>query len=91
MKNHVTSEMATASLVLGIVSIFIGWIPILGWIPSILAIVFGFVSLNNIKKSKKMSGKLLAMWGIFLGAFWLVLLLFIFILILIEWSIFSSI
>jgi len=90
MENHVTSGMATVSFVLGILSIFIGWIPILGQIPSILAIVFGFVGLSNIKKSKRMGGKSLAIWGICLGAFWLVLGLLL-ILFGVGWGIFSNI
>lgn len=80
MENHITSGMATASFVLGIFSILVGWIPILGQILSILAIVFGFVGLNNIQKSKKMEGKQLAIWGICLGAFWLVLSLLLILL-----------
>lgn len=80
MENHVTSGMATASFVLGILSIFVGWIPFIGQIPSVLAIVFGFVGLGNIKKSKNMGGKALAIWGICLGAFWLVLGLFLIII-----------
>ena len=73
MTNQITSGMAVASFVLGILSIFVGWIPFIGQIPSILAMVFGFVGLNNLKKSENMSGRLLAIWGICLGAFWLVL------------------
>jgi len=73
MANQVTSGMAVASFVLGILSIFVGWIPFVGQIPSVLAIVFGFVGLNNLKKSENMSGRTLALWGIWLGAFWLAL------------------
>lgn len=73
MENHTTSGMAVASFVLGIFSFLIGWIPFIGQIPSILAVVFGFVGLSNIKKSKSLGGKGLAISGIILGAFWLVL------------------
>lgn len=73
MTNKVNSGMAIASFVLGLISVFIGWIPFAGQIPSILAIVFGFVALNNIKKNKNLEGKSLAIWGICLGAFWLVM------------------
>ena len=89
MGNYVTSGMATASFVLGIISIFIGWIPFVGQIPSILAIVFGFIGLSNIKKSKRMGGKLLAEWGIALGAFWIVLLILL-IVFGIGWGVFSN-
>lgn len=61
------SGMAIASLVLGIIGFFTSWIPIIGWIIVILAIVFGFVALNQIKKNPNLKGKVLAIIGIVLG------------------------
>jgi len=55
-----TSGLATASLVMGIIGIFFN-------ILSILALVFGFISLNHIKKNPALKGKGLAMGGIILG------------------------
>ena len=60
------SGMAIASLVCGIVGVLISWIPVVGWILPILAIVFGFVSINKIKK-ESLNGKTLAIIGIILG------------------------
>ena len=65
------SGMAIASFVLGLCSLPLGWIPFLGQIISILAIVFGVVALSQIKKDKKLSGKPFAIWGIVLGSLWL--------------------
>ncbi len=65
------SGMAIASFVLGLCSLPLGWIPFLGQIISILAIVFGIIALNQIKKNKKLSGKPFAIWGIVLGSLWL--------------------
>ena len=62
-----TSVFAISSLVLGIVGVFISWIPLLGWIFPILAIVFGFISINKIKQNSELKGRTLAIIGIVLG------------------------
>lgn len=72
-ENQITSSMAVASFVLGLFSIFVGWVPFIGQVPSVLAIVFGFVALKNIKKSENVGGKTMAIWGICLGGFWIIL------------------
>ena len=59
--------LAIASLVLGIVGLLISWIPLVGWICPILAIIFGFVSLNKIKKNTELKGKGMALAGIIIG------------------------
>jgi hypothetical protein len=53
-----TSGMAVASLVLGILWLY--------WIGSILALVFGYIALNQIKQ-RNQGGKGLAVAGIILG------------------------
>ena len=64
--------MAIASFVLGLC----GLIPFFFLIPSILAIIFGFVSLNRIKHNKALKGKAFAWWGIGLGIGIIVLAIF---------------
>ncbi|MDB4303470.1 DUF4190 domain-containing protein [Desulfosarcina sp.] len=71
-----TSGKAIASLVLGIASIFIGWIPILGWAAVILALVFGFGALKQIKHNPKIEGKGMAIAGIIMGFIGLIPILF---------------
>jgi hypothetical protein len=66
-----SSGMAVASLVLGLCSLFLFWTLV---VP-ILAIVFGFVGLSNIKHDKNLVGRKMAIWGIVLGFFWFVLFL----------------
>jgi hypothetical protein len=78
------SGMAVTSLVLGLSSVLLGWIPFFGQILSILAIVFGFVALSNIKYDKTLEGKNMAIWGIVLGFLWLFLLI-IFVSVGIGW------
>ena len=60
------SGFAIASLVLGIISILLGWIPFVGWILVILALVFGILALIKIKKGEA-SGKNMAIAGLILG------------------------
>lgn len=59
-----TPGLATASLVLGIVSIIGGAILI---IPMVLAIVFGHISLSRIRKDPKLTGSGVAITGLVLG------------------------
>jgi uncharacterized membrane protein YvbJ len=55
-----TSGMATASLVLGIIGIFIG-------LCSILAIIFGAIALGQINRDPHLQGKGQAIAGLVLG------------------------
>jgi Domain of unknown function (DUF4190) len=61
-----SNTLAVGSLVLGLVQ-FVGWIFVLpGLVAAILAIVFGFVSMNQIKRSGE-RGRGLATVGVVLG------------------------
>jgi len=61
-----SNTLAVGSLVLGLVQ-FVGWIFVLpGLVAAILAIVFGFVSMNQIKRSGE-RGRGLATAGVVLG------------------------
>lgn len=59
-----TPGMAVASLVLGIVSVLGGAILL---IPTVLAIVFGHISLSRIRKDPKLTGSGIATAGLVLG------------------------
>ena len=83
------SGMAVASFVLGLCGLFLGWIPFFGQVIFILAIVFGFVALNQIKRDKKLQGKALAVWGIVLGFFWIALFI-ILVSVGIGWTVFNG-
>lgn len=60
------SGFAVASLVLGICSVVLGWIPFVGWIFVVLAWVFGILALIKIKKGTA-SGKNMVIAGLILG------------------------
>ena len=64
--------MAVASMVLGILSILIGWIPIVGWflgsIMALLAIILGAIAMSNAnKRPAEFGGKGMAVTGLVLG------------------------
>ncbi len=67
-----TDGMATAALVLGIISM-IGWCcPLIGVLTSALALIFGFVGRGNVQKTGA-QGAGMALTGIILGGIGLVL------------------
>jgi len=74
-----TSNSAITSLILGIVSIPFIWVFGIGIILGILSIIFGIISLRNIKK-EKLAGKNMAIAGIITGCISIILVLFIVIL-----------
>ena len=77
-----SNGMATASLVLGIVSIALGWIlaGILGIITGILAIILAVVAKKKIKQDPNMGGKGAATGGLVTGIIGTVLYLAIWII-----------
>jgi len=66
------SGLTIASLVLGILSLFFLFIPLLGQIIPLAAIIFGAVGLHKIKLDNTLTGKGMAIAGIILGAISLV-------------------
>jgi hypothetical protein len=65
-----TNGMSIASLVLGLVGIPLCFL----FIPSVLAIAFGFVGLSQIKNDPTQKGRGLAIAGVILGAVMLALI-----------------
>ncbi|MFO8015630.1 MAG: DUF4190 domain-containing protein [Candidatus Woesearchaeota archaeon] len=67
-----TSDLARASLVLGIISLTLSWMPIFGWLTIIIgipAIVFGIIAIVKISKgpSSPIKGMVMAITGVILG------------------------
>jgi len=69
--------MAIASFVLSLCGLLFIWVPGLGTVLLILAIIFGFIGLNKIKHNPGLGGKTFAIIGLVLG-----FLLFVFSIVL---------
>ena len=68
--------MSVASLVLGLVGLPLCFL----FVPSLLAVIFGIVGLNQIKRDPTQSGRGLAIAGLILGAVMLVLVVLVLLL-----------
>ena len=62
-----TNGIAIAAMVIGIIAILISWIPVLGALAGILALVLGFVGRGRFKKSPAVGGNGPAITGIVTG------------------------
>jgi hypothetical protein len=65
--------MAVAALVLGILGLVFSWVPFIGWILVILAVIFGAVGVRNPQgKGMAIAGLVLGIIGIALKVlFWI--------------------
>lgn len=72
-----SSSLALLSMILGIISIFLGLIPVLGWLLVLAAIITGIVALSRCLKTGQ-RGKGKAITGIVLGGIMLILNILIF-------------
>lgn len=66
-----TNGLAISSMILGILSLFLFWIPIVGFLLPLLALILGIVSLRKISKNES-AGKAFSIVGIVLGALFLI-------------------
>ncbi len=66
MDNQLKNGMATAGFVLALITIFLGWIPVLGWIIWLLGLIFSSVGLAKAKKVEG-KGKGLAIAGLIIS------------------------
>lgn len=62
VKSPGTPGMATASLVLGIC----GWV-VVPFISAVLAIIFGAVAISGLDAAGRRQGRVMALWGLWLG------------------------
>ncbi|MEH7387299.1 DUF4190 domain-containing protein [Bacillus sp. JJ1521] len=73
--------MAVAALVLGIIGLFFAWIPLLGYVMPVLAIIFGVIERNNEeKRAMALSGLILGIISlvIFKLGFWILVMIGVF-------------
>ena len=61
------ATFASNSVYSGVCAIFLGWIPLLGWMFIFSALIYGFLSLRRVKKGNTLENRKAAIAGIVLG------------------------
>jgi nucleoside recognition membrane protein YjiH len=59
-----SNGIGTAGFVLSLVSIFLGWIPILGWIIWVLGLILSFVGIFRRPKGLAIAGLVISLIGL---------------------------
>lgn len=58
--------MGTAGFVLALIALFLGWIPVLGWIVWLLGLIFSIVGIFKTPKGLAIAGLVISLIGIIL-------------------------
>ncbi len=58
-----TNPIGTAGFVLALVTIFLGWVPILGWIMGVLGFIFSFIGLFKAPRGLAIAGFIISIIG----------------------------
>ena len=78
MEKTRTNGLAITSLVCGILSLVLFWIPWLGFLLGILAIIFGGVAISQIRKDPSLGGRGMGIAGLVCGiigvAIWVIVI-----------------
>jgi hypothetical protein len=61
-----SNGIGTAGFILSLVAIFLGWIPILGWIIWLLGLIFSFIGIFKQPKGLSIAGLVISLVGIIL-------------------------
>lgn len=61
-----TNGIGTAGFVLSLVAIFLGWVPVLGWILWLLGLIFSFVGVFKTPKGLSIAGLVISLIGVIL-------------------------
>ncbi len=65
-----SNGIGTAGFVIAIISLFIGWIPFVGWVIWFLGLIFSFIGLFKSPKG-------FAIAGLVISLFWIVIFVFL--------------
>ena len=63
---HKSNGIGTAGFVLAIIAVFLGWVPVLGWILWILGLILSLVGVFKIPKGLAIAGLVISLIGIIL-------------------------
>ena len=61
-----TNGIGTAGFVLALVAVFLGWVPVLGWILWILGLILSFVGIFRVPKGLAIAGLVISLIGLIL-------------------------
>jgi len=61
-----SNGIGTAGLVLALLAVFLGWIPILGWILWLLGLIFSFIGIFKSPRGMAIAGLVISLAGILL-------------------------
>ena len=64
-----SNGIGTAGFVLSLIALFLGWIPILGWLLWLLGLILSFVGIFNRPKGLAIAGLVISLIGIILLVF----------------------
>jgi len=59
-----SNGIGTAGFVLALIAIFLGWVPVLGWIIWLLGLIFSLVGIFKIPKGLAIAGLVISLIGI---------------------------
>lgn len=61
-----SNGMGTAGFVLALIALFLGWVPIVGWLVWILGLIFSFIGVFKTPKGLAIAGLIISLIGIIL-------------------------
>lgn len=61
-----SNGIGTAGFVLALIAVFLGWVPVLGWIIWLLGLIFSFVGVLKEPKGLAIAGLVISLIGIIL-------------------------
>ena len=65
-KRKKSNGVGTAGFVLALIALFLGWVPVLGWIVWILGLILSFVGVFKKPKGMAIAGLVISLIGIIL-------------------------
>lgn len=68
-KEHQSNAVGTAGFVLSIIALFVGWVPVLGWLLWLLGAVLSFVGVFNKPRGFAIAGLVISFIGVILLIF----------------------
>lgn len=61
-----SNGIGTAGFVIALIALFLGWVPVLGWILWLLGLIFSFVGIFKKPKGLAIAGLVISLIGIIL-------------------------